>query len=445
MTAMGNDSPSIASARGFPGQVTERKENALPFRCLMIFTFVLLVAPQAYFPSLQPFRVALVSAGAAILLYVYRRLSLGRPLSLLTPEVRLVMWFVVLAVLSIPLSSWPGGSVDYLLSNFLKSVILFFLVANVVDSARRMKVLIWSIIFWGIALSWDAVRNYYAMASWGAGTARIPGSYSPIATDPNDLALTLNLILSLTIGHYCATRNLIPRLLLLPVMALLAAGVVASFSRGGFLALVALLIVFAIQRTRQRGLAALALFVALVLLALFALPVGYADRIYSIYDIAADPTGSATVRWDGMVLGFQLMLEKPLVGFGLGMHGVSFLERGVRSGVHSAFIQVGADLGVAAFLVYLFLTYHLFKTLWRSRARLRSFPANRELLGLATGLEIALVSYVVGGFLLPVAYHIYLFYIGGLIVAFQEIVNRATADRPGEVDAVGVQNHVPKG
>lgn len=446
MSAMGNDAASITSAPRSPGKVAERRENALPFWCLMLFTFVLLVAPQAYFPSLRPFRVALVSAGSATLAYLYGRLSIGRPLTIVTPEVRLVLWLVVLAVLSIPLSSWPGGSADYLLSSFLKSIILFFLVANVVDSVRRMKLLIWSIILWGIFLAVDAVQNYYAMADWAGRLTRIPGSFSPIATDPNDLALTLNLILSLTIGHYCATRNLIPRLLLLPVMALLAAGVVASFSRGGFLALVALLFVFAVQRTRQRGLAALALFVGLVLLALYALPEGYSGRIYSIYDIATDPTGSARVRWNGMVLGVTLMLENPLVGLGLAMHALSFPERGLGwQGIHSAFIQIGADLGVGGFLVYLLLTYHLFKTLWRSRARLREVSQNRELLGLAMGLETALASYVVGGFLLPVAYHIYLFYIGGLILAFQEIVNRVTADRPGGVDAVGVQNQVRKG
>jgi O-antigen ligase len=263
------------------------------------------------------------------------------------------------------------------------------------------------------------------MAKYGI---RIAGYDSPLAGDPNDLALTLNLILALVIGLCLAAETATKRLLLLAVIGFLAAGVIASFSRGGFLTLVAILIVFAAKRVRQRGPMAIALPLILLLVALPILPEGYGDRVYTIFNTAADTTGSADARWEGMVLGFQLMLERPLTGFGLNMHALEFPERGLGwQGTHSAFIQIGADLGVPGFLVYLLLIMQLFRGIRQSLKQLRPSPQGRALVALGTGIHLVLVAYLVGGFLLPVAYRFYFYYAAGLAVAFHEIAKRESS------------------
>jgi hypothetical protein len=137
---------------------------------------------------------------------------------------------------------------------------------------------------------------------------------------------------------------------------------------------------------------------------------------------------------------FKLMLENPLVGVGLGMHNLALPERGLGwSGVHSAFLQVGADLGVPGFLVYLLLFRRLFEGLRHSRAQAKGSSGEREFLALATGIETALVAYVVGGFFLPVAYRFYSYYVAGFAVALQEIIKRSNAAFTGGVTATRAQ------
>jgi len=292
-----------------------------------------------------------------------------------------------------------------------------------------MKLMIGSLAVWGVIMagtaSWD-----YATGQLALDGIRIAGYEAPLTGDPNDLALTLNLILGLLVGLFMATQARVRKLVLLGVMALLAAGVIASFSRGGFLALTVVAVLFVGKEAKQRGPAVLGLALALLVLALIALPAGYGDRIRSIFDTSADATGSAETRWQGMIVGLTLMLDHPLLGLGLNMHNIALAERGLGwNPTHSAFIQVGADLGVAGFLLYVLLFWQLFRDVRRSRTGLAPSREGRELLGLAAGVETALVAFVVGGALLPVAYRFYGFYIAGFAVAVGEIARPLRGQR----------------
>jgi hypothetical protein len=402
----------------------------------MWFTFVLFVAPQFIFPALQTLRPAMVSAGLAIVVYMADCLVRRKPLTVWVPAIRLILMFFVLAAASIPFSRWPGGSFDALVNELLKSVLIFIILANTLNTVRRIKLMIGSMVAWSIIMSWTAVREFSG-GNLLLGGIRIYGYSSPLAANPNDLALTLNLVLALATGLYYAIRNPLSKLFLFGGMALLVSGVVSSFSRGGFLTLVSMLSVFLIKRVRERG--AVGLWLVLVpLLAISFLPEGYSNRVYSTFDSTLDPTGSADARWDGMVLGWNLMLENPIAGLGLQMHGLALPEQGLGwSSVHNVFLQIGADLGIPALLVYLAAIWHIFKGMRQSLTRLKGLPDARELLALGHGIEVALVGFMVGASFHPVAYHFYFFYLAGFAVAFQEVAKRLGAKLASETGTVG--------
>ncbi len=408
------------------GEDAER-DLLLPFRCLVFFTFVLFVSPQSMVPALEPLRLAKVSAGLAIAAYVIDRLSQGRSLTVRAPAVTLVLAFLAMAVLSVPFSRWPGGSVELLLNEFSKSVAIFFLLANTVTTVARMRLMIGSMALWGILMAVTAVRDF-ASGNLALKGTRIAGYDSPLAANPNDLALTLCLILALAIGLFQATRATVARLLLLGAIGVCVAGVIASFSRAGFLTLIAIVLVLTAKRVSEKGPAAVAPLLALLLIGPSVLPQGYADRIYSIFDFSQDATGSATARSDGMKLSLNLMIENPLVGVGLGQDVLGWLEKGGGWGkTHNAFLQVGADLGIPAFVVYLLLMWYALKAARQPQKRLKAVAGGDELLALGVGLEIAVVAYVVGACFAPVPYHFYFFYVAGFIVAYQEIARRFLA------------------
>ena len=97
----------------------------LPFYALMLFTLLLVTVPQETFPILDPQHLALVAAVLAATSYVVDRVNRGRSLTVREPEIRLVLVLLGLALLSVPTSYWPGGSLSVIINIFAKSIIIF--------------------------------------------------------------------------------------------------------------------------------------------------------------------------------------------------------------------------------------------------------------------------------------------------------------------------------
>src|SRR5207249_2938275 len=121
-------------------QQSETAESAgsFAFACLLFLTFVIYVCPQVIFPMLTPLHLAMVSAVLGIGAYAHAVIR-GKPLTIISPEIKLVFWFLALAIVSIPLSRWPGGSFAFFNEVFFKSIIVFFLVANLLTSENRVR------------------------------------------------------------------------------------------------------------------------------------------------------------------------------------------------------------------------------------------------------------------------------------------------------------------
>ena len=100
----------------------------------------------------------MLSAGLALVVYVVDRLSHHRPLTSTPPAVRLIFAFTLLAAISIPFAKWPGGAFEAFFNDLLKSVLIFVLVANVLNTIDRMKLMIWSMALWARScLGWQFV------------------------------------------------------------------------------------------------------------------------------------------------------------------------------------------------------------------------------------------------------------------------------------------------
>jgi len=421
----------IAPARGRP-----QRGSSIPFWGLLFFTFILLISPQVFIPILRSLRIAMLSAGLALVVYISDRLSHHQPLTSTPPAVRLIFVFTLLAAISIPFAKWPGGAYDAFFDELLKSVLIFVLVANVVNSVHRMKIMIWSMALCVTIMSWAAVRDF-STGNLALQGVRIAGWESPLAGNPNDLALIVNLVLALIIGLSSAPGKPLAKMCLLGVIALSVVGVISTFSRGGFVTLATIAILWLIKRTRERGAGIPLLLLAVVPLVIIALPAGYGDRLYSIFDMSADTTGSSAARWDGMVLAWNAILAHPVMGSGLNQHGLAFLEATGGwnwNGVHNVYLEIAADLGVPALLIYLGANWYLLTSLRQSlrqinRSRGKRPREARALIALGGGIQIALVAFLVAAFFHPVAYHFYFFYIAGFAVAHQTITEQTIRSR----------------
>jgi O-antigen ligase len=395
------------------------EERSVPFWGLMMFTFVLFVAPQNFIPGLGALMPAKIAMGIAIVAYLIS----GRHF----PVTRTVQWAIALtacALLSIPLGFWPGGSVAEFFDFFGKSLVVFLLIASVVGTPRRVKVLIGSMVAWGTIAAVYAINQYRTGALDPTGR-RIEGFNSPLASNPNDLALTLNILLGLGLGLLPLVRIRSRRMLLLAALALTVAGIVASFSRGGFITLGAVGLMWGVRAARTRGVQAIAGVALAGVLLLAIAPSEYFGRLATIFDSEADETGSWSERWELMNTALGYIAERPLFGMGLGnSRHVTVVRTGLNRETHNAYLKAGAELGVAGLIAYTGFVASAFMAARAVRRRLGRHPDGWEIASLAGGAELGVVAFAVGAFFSPVPYHFYFFYPAGLAVALTVMAAR---------------------
>jgi putative inorganic carbon (HCO3(-)) transporter len=395
--------------------------SPIAYRALLLLIFVIYIAPQALVPALEPLHLAKVSAIIAVIAYLARVLGSGVRWTVMNREVRLMLILMSIALISIPFSMWPGGSVGFFLDQYSKSIIVFFLVANVLTSFRRYRTFLWTI---GIFSAFNAVLGIknYLTGSFVLTYGRVLGGVSGIASNPNDLALTLNLAIPFLVYLYSTARSSRQRILVVGLIAIHLGGIVISFSRGGFVTLVMFVLWTAWVCGQRQGMGFFIKTVAgmsvLALVLLWVGPEGYGSRIDSISDMDKDTTGSSQARWQGMVGAAQGMLTHPL-GVGLHMNNLVLHDMGLGwLGVHNVYLELGAELGFPGLIVFLMLLYGLIASMKKVRIQYEHIPEMAQLAQAGGG---AMVAYATAAMFHPVAYHFYFYIVAGLMIACQQL------------------------
>ena len=170
------------SGRTFTGAVvlptvTAAPTSSLAFWALVAFTTILLLSPQIWFPILGSLRIAFLAAGLAIGAHLVHRLTQHEAAAPFFPEVAIVLALVGWAVLTLPLSYWPGGSMEVLTDHYLKAVAFFWLLGTLVTTAR-LRVLAWALLC-SIPLAATGLKNYL---SGGFLSTGVPASSASTVT-----------------------------------------------------------------------------------------------------------------------------------------------------------------------------------------------------------------------------------------------------------------------
>ena len=415
------ESPAEAEpATGWQGADREQVGGRLAFAALITFTVILFVAPQERIPALAALRIALVAAGTAFVSYWADRILSAREAPAPARENRIALLLLIWAAATIPFSLWPGGSVETLLDLYLKSLLVFWLLGATLITVPRLRFMAWTLSLATLPLATTAIMNY---AGGVYEDGRISGYQGGIAHNPNDLALTLNIILPLTVALAATARHLSTRLAAAALVALNAVGVIVTFSRGGFLTLIVIAIFTSVAFLGRRALVGVAALGFVLLIGLPLMPSGYSERLATITDVESDPTGSAQDRWRDTVAAVRYIGSHPITGAGLGQDVLALNElRGDSwKNVHNIYLQYGADLGVLGMGLFIALMVIAIRGAARVEREGRddAHPERRELARLAGAVRIGLIAFAVAGVFHPVAYYFYFYYLAGLSVAVQ--------------------------
>ncbi len=423
---------------------TGNADMTRPFWAMMAFTFVLFVAPQTFVPGLSALRVALLTVVVVVATYVHYQVSRGRPLTIWPREMKLTLWLVAWAFLTIPFSMWPGGSWGLLTDLYLKTLVIFWLLTNVVTTPARLRQVAWGLTLMTVPAAISGVKNYTSGVYMQYGAGRIRGyEAGPMTGNPNDLALTLNLVLPLIVALLFLTKRPLWRAVLIGIIGLDVMVIVLTFSRGGFLtlALSAGIVLWRITRRAGPKYAFMAVGLLLVLAPL--VPSSYYGRLASITDVEADETSSAEERQQDLFVAMGYVARHPVLGTGIGNNILAMNnERGARwAAVHNSYLQVGMELGLPGLILYVLIVVGTLKAVGRVVRRTRGDPAHRELFWLASGLQVSLIAFAFAAMLHPAAYNFYFYYFGGLALAARAMHERLAPSRvqPGRAAVTRVR------
>jgi len=421
--------PSLKQPSAAGSRVATDSGGSVAFWSLVAFTAILLLSPQAWLPALKVVRIAFLAAGLAMAAHVAERTIRRQPITPMSPEIGIVLMLVAWAVLTLPLSIWPGGSVRVLTDNYLKAVAFFWLLGTIITSTERLRLLAWTLVLCSIPLALTGIYNYLSgdvLSTGVRGFYRIEGYVgeggSGLTGNPNDLALMLNLIVPLA-GVLVFISRGVWRLVALGAMLIAIAAIVLTFSRAGFMTLAASFVMFLAVLARRKAPGAA---FGLLLLAVCVppmLPQGYVERLSTITNIEADATGSAQGRWRDIQAAVEVVAKNPVIGVGIGQDILAMnAQRGDDwTQVHNAYLQYAVDLGVPGVLLFAWLHLLCYRTARAVEKRSAREPAHRDLTLLAAGVQVSLVAFFVAAMFHPIAYQFYFFSIGGLAVALRNI------------------------
>jgi probable O-glycosylation ligase (exosortase A-associated) len=207
--------------------------------------------------------------------------------------------------------------------------------------------------------------------------------------------------------------------------------VIGTYSRGGFVSLSAATLAFVLLQ-RRRSTALISIGVALVVVVLFVpIPQSYLDRLQTIRTYEEIGEDSALSRQHFWKVGVQMALAHPL-GIGLRQYEAAYDDfdttygrYGERRSVHSAHVQVLAELGWFGASVWAgMFAYAYFVCL---RARHRSFDerldpdARRFLFTAANALMTSMAGFIVGGAFLALALNDLTWLTFGLVASLDRI------------------------
>jgi len=384
--------PQISSAKP---QASTAPQSAA-FFCLSAFYFVYSARPEDWVPLISTIPLAKITAILTLLAAFLSAGKTPRKMKDLPKEAFYLLLLIAIMFFSSLLSPvWKGGAfwdtVDF--AKVSIAWVLTFLLVTTLSRFRR-------IVF--IQAASVTVISVVAILK-GHSEQRLGGVIGGIYSNPNDLALAIVLSLPFCLAFFLTAKNGLRKIAWILSIVVMMAALFMTGSRSGFIDLVAAGIVglwhFGIKGKR---LSLIAGAVLIAVLAFLFLGNTVTQRFFSIGDSTNTQIDEARASYEDRKLIMEKSLEAiaryPVLGL-----GTNCLQTysGMWREVHMAYLQMAAESGIPALVLYLMYFYCGFRNL----RRIRRAQPDAETLVFAGALHSSLIGFVVGACFAPVAYH----------------------------------------
>jgi O-antigen ligase len=422
-----NETQESVEPRATHGSAPRRKRetwllkngHTLSYAGLFLYTIAVFFRPYELSDSLAwSINISFWFAIFTLAVYAPTQLSLDGNLTVRTKEVNLLFLLTGVVLVSMVLGASPGESWAYFSETYIKIIIMFIVMVNIVRTEWRLKGLFWLTIAAGCISSVGAINDHRA-GNFTVEGYRVMGKIGVYGMfgNPDDMSLHLITMIPIAVALMFCTRNLFIKLLYGGCALLMLAGTIFSFSRGCFLGLLTVAVVLGWKfGRRNRTVVFVLLFLGI--LGVLALAPGYfMTRLKSIFDHSLDPNGSAGARQDMVIHSIVVALRHPLLGVGMGAFRLGSAK---NLGTHNAYTQVASELGLPALAMYVWFMVYPLRRLYHVERETYAQRRSTRFYNLSVGLQASLVGYMVASTFYTVAFYWNIYY----LVAFAICLRR---------------------
>lgn len=394
-----------------------------PYLGVCLWAWISYMNPHRFAWDAYDFPVAALVAAATLAGLVLSREPKRIPI---TPVTVTLMLFVAWMCLTTLFALIPEDAVDEW-NRAMKIQLITFVSMMVLYTRERIYGLVLviaaSIGFFGVK------GGLFTLLSGGDYT--VFGPPDSFIADNNTLALALIMVLPLMRYLQLQFERKSLQFGMLAIMLLTLVAIIGSYSRGAFLALVAVL-ALGFLRTRRKFVLLLVAALALPLIG-NALPEAWVERMETIRTYHEDD--SAIGRVNAWWFAFNLAKDRPLVGGGYEAFDPGLFERYAPDpadfhDAHSVYFEVLGEHGFVGLFLFLLLGILAYRAAGRTIQAVAGRSDLKWAAHLAAMCQLSLVGYAVGGAFLGLAYFDLYYHVIALIVVTRAVVEQSLAGRP---------------
>ncbi len=259
--------------------------------------------------------------------------------------------------------------------------------------------------------------------------------------DPNYFAQILVVIIPIALERFLHERRLLLRLVALAAALICTATTLFTYSRGGFLSLAVVLIVFfLIYRPRAFQ---LPVFILSIVAVGLIIPPNYWARILSLNQFFQTPGSILTSdpalrrRATENLAALEMLKGSPLLGVGWGNYSVAYATYAQGLGIsvgpgataaHNLYLEVAAETGVVGLATFLVLIIGAVQCIFWARRTFRQIGL-KDGAHIVTGFGLGLLGYLTAALFIHGAYPRYFYLLIGLAFSLRQVVKNASSGR----------------
>jgi O-antigen ligase len=239
---------------------------------------------------------------------------------------------------------------------------------------------------------------------------------------PNFWAQFLVAVIPLAIYRVLDEKYILVKLFSAASALVIAYAALATYSRGGFLALIAVLFLITLERRARPSLILLVVAAAILIFAL--LPANFTERVQSLLTLAPGTSESSLYqessfrgRLAEVRAGLRMFAEHPILGVGAGNYPYNYQDyarklnietRTERREAHSIYIETLAETGLVGMSVFMLLFGSLLWKLIRVRKQMEHKGLYKSWITWIASIQMSITAYLISSIFLHGDYIRYL-------------------------------------